>query len=193
MVDQTPRPRGSGPWLGQVKPRMVATTSMQTLIPQLEDFRLRLTLSRPFATHLQCLAVMARFPNGCCKPASLLAARYIVASLAVPHTRVQLHANGVRGRTSHAWLRVEDNIVDITIDQFSDGPRSLVVPLSSSWHAEFTGDRPYLYADFMQMSQHYRNDFDALYEHALSRDTTIQPAPVALQPLPAQPVADTVE
>lgn len=44
---------------------------------------------------------------------------------------------GERAGRSHAWLEVNDCIVDITADQFSDGPAPVFVGCDRSFHDQF--------------------------------------------------------
>lgn len=41
---------------------------------------------------------------------------------------------GMKKGASHAWLQIEGLIVDITADQFEDGPGQVVVVPQSDWH-----------------------------------------------------------
>lgn len=43
--------------------------------------------------------------------------------------------------STHAWLEVEGIRVDITADQFPDGPDAVIVSRVSSWHDGFSVDR----------------------------------------------------
>jgi hypothetical protein len=45
--------------------------------------------------------------------------------------------SGQRGDHSHAWLRADGVIVDITADQFDDMPESIIVAPRSPWHGTF--------------------------------------------------------
>lgn len=47
----------------------------------------------------------------------------------------------MRDGNSHAWLRREDLIVDITADQFPDQHQPVIVERRSRWHASFRVDR----------------------------------------------------
>ncbi len=39
--------------------------------------------------------------------------------------------------TSHAWLAKGTLVIDITADQFIDGPAPVIVSNSSAWHSQF--------------------------------------------------------
>ncbi len=50
-------------------------------------------------------------------------------------------ARGGKGNipwTSHSWLERGNLVVDITADQFSDGPSEIIVSESSEWHGQFS-------------------------------------------------------
>ena len=79
------------------------------------------------------------FPKACCGDASLLLGAYLVDQ---GHTGFR-YICGERGEmhggtwTSHAWLANGPLIVDITADQFPDGPGAVIVSRRSLWHAQF--------------------------------------------------------
>jgi len=134
-------------------------------------FRELLDRSRGFAKSMVCLSVMERFPHGCCKPASMLLARYLSSTLGVPHAAIELCANGERLGQSHAWLEVNQIGVDITCDQFADSPDRVIVAEQSPWHSLFHGRRLYPYCDFMHMNAQYRQDVERLFAHIVGSET----------------------
>jgi hypothetical protein len=44
--------------------------------------------------------------------------------------------------TTHAWLHRDGLIIDITADQFEDGPGAVLIVEDSTWHDAFDWDRP---------------------------------------------------
>jgi hypothetical protein len=47
------------------------------------------------------------------------------------------YGSGLRGAKSHAWVYLDDLIVDITASQFSEVSDDVVVTSDSSWHQLF--------------------------------------------------------
>jgi hypothetical protein len=86
---------------------------------------------------------MSSFPAGSCGDVCLLLGAY----LADNGLREFEYVSGDRGSkadntwTSHAWLASGDLIVDITADQFPDGPSKVIVVHGSEWHQQFEVDR----------------------------------------------------
>ena len=89
---------------------------------------------------------LREFPVGSCSDASLLLAQFLEDSGFQEATYVA----GLRDRYSHAWLELEDLIVDITLDQFAADPEAIlilgeipatddgvVVTKNRDWHSQF--------------------------------------------------------
>jgi hypothetical protein len=79
---------------------------------------------------------LKNFPRGCCANASLLLANWLerkgikgIKGIKVIFARNEKSA-------SHSWLVVNEQIVDITSDQFK-GQRFGIFPINSSYHASF--------------------------------------------------------
>lgn len=111
-------------------------------------------LARDLRTALESLAPslsigLASFPRGACGDTSLL----LGALLADHGVHGFEYICGDRGShedgtwTSHAWLHRNGLVVDITADQFDDGPSPVVVAEDSAWHRAFDWGRP-THADF---------------------------------------------
>ena len=85
---------------------------------------------------------MAKFPVGACGDAALLLGAYLADNQIGGFQYIcgerGSHADGTW--TSHAWLARRDLIVDITADQFSDGPGPIVVAKKSLWHECFESE-----------------------------------------------------
>jgi hypothetical protein len=75
----------------------------------------------------------ADFPRGACGDATLLLANHLERN---GHTGF-VYVLGARNGGSHAWLRRDALIVDITADQFEDQFQSVIVDTLSNWHASF--------------------------------------------------------
>jgi len=78
------------------------------------------------------------FPKGACGDTTPLLGHFMKACGA-HETVYTLGERGQIGRdwTSHAWLRVDSYIVDITADQFDDVSERVIVARSSPWHETF--------------------------------------------------------
>lgn len=84
-------------------------------------------------------SVFENFPKGSCGWASLLLGAFLkdtenenfeyICGERLPESASQ--------SISHAWLKRQELIVDITADQFSDAPEAVIVSESSSWHSTF--------------------------------------------------------
>lgn len=85
---------------------------------------------------------MSSFPAGSCSDVCLLLGAYLADNGLLGFEYV----SGERGSkidntwTSHVWLASGDLIVDITADQFSDGPCKVIVSQGSEWHKKFEVD-----------------------------------------------------
>lgn len=93
---------------------------------------------------------LREFPAGSCSDASLLLAQFLEDSGFQGATYIA----GLRDRYSHAWLELEDIIIDITIDQFAADPEAVlilggipttddgvVVTKNRDWHSQFEETR----------------------------------------------------
>jgi len=69
------------------------------------------------------------FPVGACSPTSDLLATYLIDALGLnAQCAVSLKL------PTHAWVTIEDTIIDITADQFEQGP--VICENYSRWHEE---------------------------------------------------------
>jgi len=83
------------------------------------------------------------FPNGCCGDTCLILGIYLHEVCEFPVLDYVTGARRSRADNalmSHAWLQLDAVIVDITADQFRDGPGPVLVTESSLWHGEFNVD-----------------------------------------------------
>jgi len=105
---------------------------------------------------------MADFPRGSCGDAALLLSKFLQESDCGWFEYVL----GERGDSSHAWLEQAGVIVDITADQFSDGPSGVYVGPMGSWHAAFSGEVQHI-ADFEIYDERTRNTLHWSYENVI--------------------------
>ena len=104
------------------------------------------------------------FPRGSCGDVACLLARYLSEGGA-PGFRYFL---GQRRKpeqkeptfASHAWLQLDDLIVDITADQFSEVREPVIVTRMSAWHATLRGEDKGI-ADYRQRYAHEPRVFEA--------------------------------
>ncbi len=74
-----------------------------------------------------------RFPAGSCGDASRLLGQWLT-----DHGLSNLvYATAERREKSHAWLESDELIIDITADQFEDGPGAVYVGKDRSFHGQF--------------------------------------------------------
>lgn len=78
------------------------------------------------------------FPKGCCSWATWMLGHYLKFELGLDPKEIQGERFDDNGHCNHAWLGVNSLVVDITADQFPDGPAHVVATASSIWHAGWT-------------------------------------------------------
>jgi hypothetical protein len=98
------------------------------------------------------------FPAGACGDATLLLARYLRDK---GHDGF-VYICGVREGRSHAWLKRESLIVDITGDQFPENECRVCVTRTSHWHRQFDIDQETT-ADFDEYDSHSRSILRSAY------------------------------
>jgi hypothetical protein len=87
------------------------------------------------------------YPQGCCQGDSRVLAKYLVEVEGIGP--IEGIANGERAlpsddpdepiRQSHFWLEYAGWIIDITADQYKDGPAPVMVTPDRQWHDQFRG------------------------------------------------------
>jgi hypothetical protein len=77
------------------------------------------------------------FPEGACGDASILLGEYLHSMGCGSFQYVV----GWRNEQSHAWIEVEDLIIDITSDQFPEKEEPVIVTTDKSWHNQFVEDQ----------------------------------------------------
>ena len=109
------------------------------------------------------------FPRGSCGDATLLLGTYLIEEGFGSFDYV-LGERGDpigAGWTSHAWLEQDGVIVDITADQFHDGPGEIIVCRGSKWHDGFHGVRQNV-ADYRIYDTHTAATLHAAYRAVCS-------------------------
>ncbi|WP_141505724.1 hypothetical protein [Paenibacillus luteus] len=103
----------------------------------------------------------SRFPSGCCGDSSHLLAKYFKDSGLSPY-----YVCGWKGSQSHAWIQVDNLIIDITADQFDDVSDRVILTEYSVWHSEFVVSDRYL-SDFEQHNVQSAKRYGIIYENVL--------------------------
>ena len=79
-------------------------------------------------------ASLPYFPKGCCNWASYMIGHYLKFERNMEPKEVIGTRQDETGSVSHSWLRVNQTIIDITSDQFSDSITPVIVGQLSYWH-----------------------------------------------------------
>ncbi len=82
---------------------------------------------------------LSDFPSAACTDSALLLGAYFIDSEVegFVYVRAERWSDERNTDISHAWLARETLVVDITADQFPDGPDSVIVADPSRWHHTF--------------------------------------------------------
>lgn len=112
-------------------------------------------------------SIMNRFPSACCKQASMFFAKYLVGNNIVAKEDITFVVNALRDQSSHAWLEVNNRIVDISIDQFHE-TNQFTYELDSAFHQSFKGATRSSYHEVMSFNHHFERDFNYNYEKLTS-------------------------
>jgi hypothetical protein len=116
--------------------------------------------------------VFQNFPRGCCKLASLLLARFLFdRGFGKADYVWGDRATAPAETDSHGWLRLRGLLIDVTGDQFRDGPGPVFLGEESSWHESFRPHDPFPYDSVMQFSEGYAEMFADLYAAMLAELT----------------------
>lgn len=107
--------------------------------------------------------VFERFPAGSCGDAALLLGRFLRERGARDICYVLGRRPSGENWGSHAWLKVDGLIVDITADQFDEVEAPVIVAAASAWHAAWEIDRDRLPGDYRKYDEHTVAHLDALY------------------------------
>lgn len=99
------------------------------------DFRIAIERSRPHLTSHS----LQEFPRGACGDVSDMFGVFLQKKgfANVTYVAGERGSNKDGDWTTHAWLEVDGITVDISADQFSDAPNSIIVERESEWHDSF--------------------------------------------------------
>lgn len=128
-------------------------------------------IAKRFRKALECVPIKERpgglkeFPSGSCGDATLLLGTYLIELGVEPFDYVLGGRRDPSGEewTGHAWLEKDGVVVDITADQFPDGPNAIVVLRDSAWHDGFHGKRQNI-ADYRIYDQNTVAVLGAVYK-----------------------------
>lgn len=114
---------------------MIDENSMREIEQQAKLFRVAIESCEP--NHLP--VTLQDFPRGSCGDASLLLAKHLQNQGIWPLTYVcgEMTIDEKGKFHSHAWLEIEDIIIDITADQFEGVTQQVIVTRDRSWHEQF--------------------------------------------------------
>ena len=104
----------------------------------------------------------AAFPRGACGDSSILLARYLKESGMGNFDYV----SGWRNGASHAWLEQGETIIDITGDQFEDGPGTVYVGRKTCFYSSF--DRESRHKADADYDEQMMVALDACYQEIVS-------------------------
>jgi len=105
------------------------------------------------------------FPKNSCDHASALLGRYLQEQ---GYSPVQYAFNGSRGpsgpnREIHAWLEIDNIILDITASQFTDQPEAVMATRDPSWHSTFGGVKREPVVSQLHFNQRLKQEYEKAY------------------------------
>lgn len=106
------------------------------------------------------LVLYRNFPYGFCTNASKLFATYLVNELNFNKDTIYLISNGSYKCTQHTWLLIDDNIIDITIDQFPEYSKTstFIFNKHSKFHSRYANQKEFNFADWFDTDERiYKN------------------------------------
>lgn len=116
------------------------------------------------------------FPRGSCGDAALLLGRFLIEHGAATTTYVLASRGEGDAWSSHAWLVVDDVVVDITPDQFDDAKAAVIVARDSAWHGTFEVEDTHIPGDFRIYDPHTVATLGGIYAVVLGQvDPTLRP------------------
>ena len=77
---------------------------------------------------------LSYFPDGCCNWASYFIGHYLKYEMSLNPIEIIGCRPGSDGEDEHSWVVVDDIIIDITSDQFSDSIEPIIIGYTSAWH-----------------------------------------------------------
>lgn len=117
------------------------------------------------------MSISKEFPGGCCDDSSLLLAAYLHDQGFPGALRISGQSGGEHGELlSHVWLKLDDQIIDITGSQFEDyNQPDILIAVHDEFLNSFRIEPEPRLADFRQTSGLPGYDFNKAYEAILKR------------------------
>lgn len=103
----------------------------------------------------------SRFPNGCCGDSSHILGKFFKDSGVSPY-----YVSGWKDGKSHAWIEIDNLIIDITADQFDDICDRVIVTEDRDWYSKFNIIDRYL-SDFEDHDKRSTKRYRAIYDSVL--------------------------
>ena len=99
------------------------------------------------------------FPAGSCGTTCLIFIKYLISKGFVAEEIYKVA--GWKNGKSHAWLEIEDYIIDITADQFPGKNPIIITNSNKNWHQSFSVDQKYI-EKFLHDSHEYDHYLEML-------------------------------
>ena len=121
------------------------------------------------------------FPKDMCEFASNLLGRYLKEEGIenVQYVCGSRRTNGSPADLRHAWLEAYGFVIDITADQFPDGPGPAVVTEDLSWHSQFQVFERRDVADLHEYCKAARKLYDDVFREIIGSVSTSQSGPAS--------------
>lgn len=84
--------------------------------------------------------LLSNFPESCCNWASYVVGHFLKFEMNLNPIEIQASRMGKRGTEHHAWLQLDETVIDITSDQFEDSKNKVIVSNHSQWHSKWIVD-----------------------------------------------------
>ncbi|MCA9277505.1 MAG: hypothetical protein H6815_01805 [Phycisphaeraceae bacterium] len=107
--------------------------------------------------------VLKLFPDSCCSVSSKFFLKLLSDKEHI--YRGVLVANGRRECATHAWAELDEYIIDITADQFSDFHTPVFVGKNSDWHSTFAGATRHGHHESVRFDFCHQSEYDLLLTH----------------------------
>ncbi|GED72596.1 hypothetical protein BRE01_62980 [Brevibacillus reuszeri] len=104
-----------------------------------------------------------RFPRGCCGDTSTLFSKFLQSKGIETH-----YVWGMWGEYSHAWLELDDILIDLTADQFDGVTEEVMVTSNRQWHSRFTVHNKKK-IDFDNFNEYNATRLRAIYNNIIKR------------------------
>ncbi|BCM94496.1 hypothetical protein IAD21_06403 (plasmid) [Abditibacteriota bacterium] len=114
---------------------------------------------------------MVQFPKNCCGPASCLLARYLNELHLGQATYIEADTRDEDGRmlNMHAWLLLNDLIIDVTASQFNSKSTKkiseVIVTKDTNWHGRFNNQ---IHKPYVGGSDPFLTGYNATWEQVYS-------------------------